>query len=62
MRDSSADHVPDALLVANAASTLAGPDLAYVEEHLHVCEKCRARQAEEDYFIKAFRSAVRRKG
>jgi hypothetical protein len=37
MRDSLADHIADALLDAYAASTLAEPDLAYVEEHLLVC-------------------------
>jgi Putative zinc-finger len=53
MRDSFADHIADALLDAYAASKLAESDLAYVEEHLLVCEACRARLVATETFARA---------
>jgi hypothetical protein len=61
MRDSFADHVPDALLDAYAASTLAPADLPYIEEHLLVCGPCRARLVATETFARAqLRAALRR--
>jgi len=53
MPDSFTDHIPDALLDAYAATTV-----AYVEEHLLVCEECRARLIETERFVRAMREVL----
>lgn len=58
-RDSLNEHIDEELLEAYALSRLGEPDLGYVEEHLLVCEPCRARLVQTDAFAAALRAASR---
>jgi hypothetical protein len=42
------EHVPDERLAAYSKGRLGEPQLGEVEEHLLVCERCRARLTEFD--------------
>lgn len=59
--DSFADHVVDDLLEAYALDTLAVESLAYVEEHLLVCEDCRSRLQAIDEFVTGFQAMSRKR-
>ena len=52
-------HISGDSLEQYALGQLREPDLAIVEEHLLVCEHCRARLADVDAFIRAMRDAAR---
>jgi anti-sigma factor RsiW len=58
-RSSLNDHIEDELLEAYALSRLQEPQLEYVEEHLLICEPCRARLVATDAFAAAMRAAAR---
>lgn len=51
-------HFDEEMLERYALGQLEGSDLAAVEEHLLVCQRCRDRVVELDQFIAAFRGAV----
>ena len=60
--DSFADHVKDDLLEGYALAALEADTLAYVEEHLLVCEDCRVRLQTIEEFVADFRTAVEQSG
>jgi anti-sigma factor RsiW len=57
--DTSDGHFDEEPLEQYALGKSTGADLAAVEEHLLVCQRCRDRLAELERFISAFRGAVR---
>jgi hypothetical protein len=59
MRNSFAEHPSNDLLERYSLTRLADRDLAYVEEHLLICEWCRQRLSETEAFISATRAATR---
>lgn len=59
MRNSFADHVEDDLLEAYSLEKLRGADLAYVEEHLFICQDCRGRLETCDTFVQSMRAAAK---
>ncbi len=57
-RDSFRTHIADDLLEAYAVSRLADADLAFVEEHLLICQNCRERMRQTESYIAALRGAL----
>lgn len=51
-------HITDDDLELYAMDRLAEPDAAPFEEHLLVCEECRARLAGWDAYVSAMRAAM----
>lgn len=60
--DSFADHVTDDLLEGYALAALEEDTLAYVEEHLLVCEDCRVRLQTMEEFVADFRTVSQKSG
>jgi hypothetical protein len=60
--DSFADHVADDLLEAYSLEALAEESLAYVEEHLLICEDCRARLQAIEEFVAGFQAVSQNRG
>jgi anti-sigma factor RsiW len=56
----AAPHIDEDDLELYALGRLAQAQAAPVEEHLLVCETCRARLAEWDGYTRAMREAMRR--
>jgi predicted anti-sigma-YlaC factor YlaD len=52
--------VEDDLLEAYSLERLRGADLAYVEEHLFICQDCRGRLETLDTFVQSMRAAAKR--
>lgn len=52
-------HIPDDVLEKYLLHRLSEPELAPVEEHLLVCEKCRARTEEIEEFVTVTQAALR---
>jgi len=53
-------HIDDELLERYAMGRLTERDAVPVEEHLLICECCRARLEETDAYVRAMREACRR--
>ncbi|HVX66782.1 MAG TPA: hypothetical protein VHA11_09285 [Bryobacteraceae bacterium] len=58
VRDSFRDHIHDDLLEACALGRQSEADLAYAEEHMLVCERCRERFVAMESFVSALRNAL----